>query len=88
MQKVKGMTVKLFIDGVEDHGFRNDRYSILAQSLFNDEFPVRGLRRSVAIGSLFLVLQLRLFVVKLKALSSLLVRELKRAIESLNGPVQ
>ena len=72
MQKVKDMTVKLFINGVEDHGFCSDRYAILAQPLFNDEFPDRGLRRSIAIGSLFLILQFRLFVVKFKALLSLL----------------
>ena len=72
MQEIRGMTVKLFIDGVEDHDFYDDRYSLVVQSLLNDEFPDRGLRRFITIRSLFLLLQFRLFVVKSKALLSLL----------------
>ena len=83
MQEIRDMTVKLFIDGVEDRGFYGDRYSILVQSLFNDEFPDRGLRRFITIRSLFLLLQLRLFVVKFGALLSLLKPESKPNLRSL-----
>jgi len=67
MSKVKGMTVKLFINGVEDH-FCGDRYSSVVSSLFNDEFPIQGLRRFLTIRSLVFYLQFRLFVVKAKEL--------------------
>ena len=83
MQKIRGMTAKLFIDGVEDVGFDGDRYSILAQSLINDDLPDRSLRRFVTIRSLFLLLQFRLFVVKSKALLSLLKPESKPTLRSL-----
>ena len=83
MQEIRGMTVKLFIDGVEDVGFDGDRYSILAQSLLNDECPDRGLRRFITIKLLFLLLQFRLFVAKFKALLSLLKPESKPTPRSL-----
>ena len=83
MQEIRGVTVKLFIDGVEDHGFCGDRYSILAQSLLDDKFPDRGLRRFVTIRSLFFLLQFRLFVVKFKELLSLLKPESKPTLKSL-----
>ena len=67
MQKARVMTVKLFIDGVEDH-FCEDRYSSVVSSLFNDELPTQGLLRFITIRSLVFYLQFRCFVVKFKKL--------------------